>query len=203
MCESHRLYLDTFLGKYMTGQRVGYIRVSTLDQEAGRQLEGIQLDRTFTDHASGKDTKRPQLEELLSFVRSGDTIVVHSMDRLARNLDDLRRIVQTLTQKGVRIEFVKEHLTFTGEDSPMSSLMLSVMGAFAEFERSLIKERQREGIALAKKRGAYRGRKKSLSPQEVAELRQRVAAGISKAQVAREAGISRQTLYQYLQEAHD
>jgi len=122
------------------------------------------------------------------------------MDRLARNLDDLRRIVQTLTNKGVRIEFVKEHLTFTGEDSPMSSLMLSVLGAFAEFERSLIRERQREGIALAKKRGAYRGRKKALSPQMVAELRQRVASGLSKAQVAREAGISRQTLYQYLQE---
>ena len=183
----------------MTGQRVGYIRVSTLDQQAGRQLEGIELDRTFVDHASGKDAKRPQLEELLNFVRTGDTVIVHSMDRLARNLDDLRRIVQALTNKGVRIEFVKENLTFTGEDSPMASLMLSVMGAFAEFERSLIKERQREGIALAKRRGAYRGRKKSLSPQEVAELRQRVAAGISKAQVAREAGISRQTLYQYLQ----
>jgi DNA invertase Pin-like site-specific DNA recombinase len=187
----------------MNGQRVGYIRVSTLDQEAGRQLEGMQLDRTFTDHASGKDTKRPQLEQLLSFVRSGDTVIVHSMDRLARNLDDLRRIVQTLTGKGVRIEFVKENLTFTGEDSPMSNLMLSVMGAFAEFERSLIKERQREGIALAKKRGAYRGRKKALSPQEVAELRQRVASGISKAQVAREAGISRQTLYQYLHETEN
>jgi DNA invertase Pin-like site-specific DNA recombinase len=184
----------------MNGQRIGYIRVSTLHQEVGRQLEVLELDRTFIDQASGKDTKRPQLEQLLSFVRSGDTVVVHSMDRLARNLDDLRRIVQTLTQKGVRIEFVKENLTFTGEDSPMSSLMLSVMGAFAEFERALLKERQREGIALAKKRGAYKGRKKSLSPQEVAELRQRVASGISKAQVAREAGISRQTLYHYLQE---
>jgi DNA invertase Pin-like site-specific DNA recombinase len=203
MCESYRLYLDTFLGKYMTGQRVGYIRVSTLDQQSARQLEGLELDRTFVDHASGKDAKRPQLEELLNFVRTGDTVIVHSMDRLARNLDDLRRIVQALTNKGVRIEFVKENLTFTGEDSPMASLMLSVMGAFAEFERSLMKERQREGIALAKRRGAYRGRKKSLSPQEVAELRQRVAAGISKAQVAREAGISRQTLYQYLQETGD
>jgi DNA invertase Pin-like site-specific DNA recombinase len=201
--QSYRLYLDTFLGKYMTGQRVGYIRVSTLEQQSARQLEGLELDRTFVDHASGKDTKRPQLEELLNFVRTGDTVIVHSMDRLARNLDDLRRIVQALTNKGVRIEFVKENLTFTGEDSPMASLMLSVMGAFAEFERSLIKERQREGIALAKRRGAYRGRKKSLSPQEVAELRQRVAAGISKAQVAREAGISRQTLYQYLQETGD
>ena len=179
---------------------MGYIRVSTLDQQAGRQLVGVELDRTFTDHASGKDTKRPQLEQMLSFVRSGDTVIVHSMDRLARNLDDLRRIVQILTGKGVRIEFVKEHLTSTGEDSPMASLMLSVMGAFAEFERSLIKERQREGIALAKKRGVYRGRKKALSPQMVAELRQRVASGLSKAQVAREAGISRQTLYQYLQE---
>src|SRR5918995_5690395 len=164
----------------MTGQRVGYIRVSTLDQHEGRQLEGVELDRTFTDHASGKDTKRPQLEQMLSFVRSGDTVIVHSMDRLARNLDDLRRIVQTLTNKGVRIEFVKEHLTFTGEDSPMSSLMLSVMGAFAEFERSLIKERQREGIAQAKKRGAFRGRKKVLSQAAVAELRQQIAAGVSK-----------------------
>jgi DNA invertase Pin-like site-specific DNA recombinase len=121
------------------------------------------------------------------------------MDRLARNLDDLRRIVQTLTNKGVRIEFVKENLTFTGEDSPMASLMLSVMGAFAEFERALIKERQREGIALAKKRGAYKGRKRTLSEAEVTELHQRVKDGLSKSQVAREAGISRQTLYQYLQ----
>src|SRR5215208_101440 len=185
----------------MTGQRVGYIRVSTLDQHEGRQLEGIECDRTFVDHASGKDTKRPQLEQMLEFVRSGDTVIVHSMDRLARNLDDLRRIVQTLTAKGVRIEFVKEHLTFTGEDSPLASLMLSVMGAFAEFERALINERQREGIALAKQRGAYRGRKKALSQAAVSELRARIAAGISKAKVAREFGISRQTLYQYLQDS--
>lgn len=182
----------------MSGQRIGYIRVSTLDQHTERQLEGIEVDKTFTDKASGKDTKRPQLDQLMGFVRSGDTLIVHSMDRLARNLDDLRRIVQTLTGKGVRIEFVKEHLTFTGEDSPMANLMLSVMGAFAEFERALIKERQREGIAQAKKRGAFKGRKKSLSEAEVAELGQQVAAGVSKAQVARELGISRQTLYKYL-----
>ena len=182
----------------MLGQRIGYIRVSSLDQHVERQLEGIALDRTFIDKASGKDTKRPQLELLLSFVRAGDTVIVHSMDRLARNLDDLRRIVQTLTGRGVRIEFVKEHLSFTGEDSPMASLMLSVMGAFAEFERALINERQREGIALAKQRGAYKGRKKALSTASVAQLRQRIARGMSKAQVARELGISRQTLYQYL-----
>ena len=182
----------------MHGQRIGYIRVSTLDQHTERQLEGIQVDKTFLDKASGKDTKRPQLDLLMGFVRSGDTIFVHSMDRLARNLDDLRRIVQTLTSKGVRIEFIKEHLTFTGEDSPMANLMLSVMGAFAEFERALIKERQREGIALAKKRGAFKGRKKSLSHAAVEELRQRIAAGVSKSQIAREVGISRETLYKYL-----
>jgi DNA invertase Pin-like site-specific DNA recombinase len=153
------------------------------------------------DKVSGKDTKRPQLDLLMSLVRGGDTVIVHSMDRLARNLDDLRRIVQTLTDKGVRIEFAKEHLTFTGEDSPMANLMLSVMGAFAEFERALIKERQHEGIAQAKKRGAFKGRKKSLSQAEIAEVRRRIANGRIKAQVAREFGISRQTLYQYLRGA--
>jgi DNA invertase Pin-like site-specific DNA recombinase len=175
-----------------------YIRVSTLDQHTEWQLDGIGVDKTFTDKASGQDTKRPQLELMMTFVRSSDTVIVHSMDRLARNLDDLRRIVQTLTGKGVRIESVKEHLTFTGEDSPMAKLMLSVMGAIHEFDRALIKERQREGIALAKKRGAFKGRKKLLSQAEVAEMRQRIARGMSKAQVAREIGISRETLYKYL-----
>lgn len=182
----------------MQGQRVGYVRVSSLDQNPERQLEHVQVDRVFTDKASGKDTQRPELERLLGFVREGDTVVVHSMDRLARNLDDLRRTVQTLSQRGVRVEFTKESLTFTGEDSPMANLMLSVMGAFAEFERALIRERQREGIALAKKRGAYRGRKKSLSDDQVAALRLRAAGGEQKATLAREFGVSRETLYQYL-----
>lgn len=182
----------------MHGQRIGYVRVSSFDQNPERQLEHVQVNKVFTDKASGKDTKRPELDALLSFVREGDTVVVHSMDRLARNLDDLRRLVQKLTRRGVCIEFVKENLSFTGEDSPMANLMLSVMGAFAEFERALIHERQREGIALAKQRGAYRGRKKALLPEQVGELRQRVAAGDQKARLAREFGISRETLYQYL-----
>lgn len=182
----------------MQGQRIGYVRVSSFDQNPERQLEHVKLDKVFTDTASGKDTGRPQLEALLGFVREGDTVVVHSMDRLARNLDDLRRLVQALTGRDICIEFIKEHLTFTGEDSPMANLMLSVMGAFAEFERALIRERQREGIALAKQRGAYRGRKKSLTPAQVTELRHRVVAGEKKAQLAREFGISRETLYQYL-----
>src|SRR5438309_12008898 len=99
----------------MNEQRIGYVRVSSLDQNPDRQLENITVDRTFTDHASGKDVARPQLDALLRFARDGDTVVVHSMDRLARNLDDLRRLVQSLTQRGVRIAFVKEQLTFTGE----------------------------------------------------------------------------------------
>ena len=180
------------------GQRVGYIRVSSEAQNLDRQLDGLPLDKTFSDKVSGKDAKRPALESMLGYVRDGDTVVVHSMDRLARNLDDLRRIVRELTGRGVRVEFVKEHLTFTGEDSPMATLLLSVMGSFAEFERALIKERQAEGIALAKRRGAYKGRKPALSPAQVEQLRVRVAAGESKASLAREFGVSRETVYQHL-----
>ena len=158
----------------MTGQRIGYIRVSSADQNPERQLEGIKLDRAFTDKASAKDTNRPELNTLLSFIREGDTLVVHSMDRLARNLFDLRQLVMTLTSREIRIEFVKEGLTFSGEDSPMAILMLSVMGSFAEFERALLKERQKEGIALAKKRGAYRGRKKTLSEDQIDKIKTRI-----------------------------
>lgn len=185
----------------MKGQKLGYIRVSTLDQNTERQLEGINLDRTFTDKASGKDTNRKQLEELLLFARTGDTIIIHSMDRLARNLNDLLRIVQLLTDKGVCIQFVKENLSFDGEDSPMSKLMLSIMGAFAEFERSLIRERQREGIALAKKKGVYKGRKKAVSDDDIKLLVSRAKAGENKSQLAKEFGISRETVYQYLRQS--
>jgi DNA invertase Pin-like site-specific DNA recombinase len=180
------------------GQRVGYLRVSSLDQNEVRQLEGLALDKIFADKASGKDVNRPQLEAMQSFVREGDTVFCHSMDRLARNLDDLRRIVLSLTERGIHIVFVKENLTFTGEDSPMSNLLLSVMGAFAQFERELIRERQREGIAIAKREGKYSGRKPSLTPARAAELRRRVGEGDSKAALAREFGISRDTLYRYV-----
>ena len=184
----------------MSGQRIGYVRVSSFDQNPERQLENVPLDRIFTDKVSGKDTLRPQLEALFTFVRDGDTVVVHSMDRLARNLDDLRRIVKTLTGRCVRIEFVKESLTFTGDDSPMATLMLSVMGAFAEFERVHIRARQREGIVLAQQRGVYQGRKKMLSAGQVTLIRHRVSEGEAKSQIARDLGISRETLYQYLRD---
>jgi DNA invertase Pin-like site-specific DNA recombinase len=184
------------------GQRIGYIRISSEDQNPERQLEGESLDRVFVERASGKDTKRPKLQEMLDYAREGDVVVVHSMDRLARNVDDLRRLVQTLTSDGIGVEFRKENLTFTGNDSSMSHLMLTVLGAVAQFERDLIRERQREGIALAKARGVYRGRNKKLSPERASELVQRAAVlGQCKATLAREFGISRETLYQYLQAA--
>jgi DNA invertase Pin-like site-specific DNA recombinase len=174
---------------------VGYRRVSAFDQNTERQLEGVKLDKVFTDKASGKDTKRPQLQAALEYLREGDLFVIHSMDRLARNLDDLRRIVLDLTKRGVHVQFVKENLTFTGEDSPMATLLLSLLGAVAEFERSMIHERQREGIELAKKRGVYKGRKPSLTTVQVKEIRQRAKAGEKKAALAVEYRVSRQTVY--------
>lgn len=185
----------------MSGQYVGYIRVSSVDQSTERQenqLTGFKLHRCFTEKVSAKDTNRPQLLEMMAYAREGDTVIIHSMDRLARNLDDLRKIVKELTSRNVKVQFLKECLTFTGEDAPMSNLLLSVMGAFAEFERSLIKERQMEGVAIAKAKGAYKGRRRSMTDDRIAEIKQRVEGGEKKAQVARDMGISRETLYQYL-----
>lgn len=136
---------------------------------------------------------------LTKYARNGDAVIVHSLNRLARNLDDLRRIVRELTDKGVKVEFIKENLIFKQDNaSPMVNLMLSVMGGFAEFERSLIRERQREGIALAKAKGVYKGRKKALSAEQEQSLKNAVAAGKPKAQIAREFGISRDAAYKYL-----
>ena len=180
------------------GKRIGYIRVSTVAQNDARQLENVELDKTFTDKLSGKDMNRPQLKAALDYARDGDVFIVHSMDRLARNLDDLRKIVTELNSKGVEVRFEKESLTFTGDDAHITRLTLNILGAFAEFERALLKERQREGIALAKKAGLYKGRKRSLSPERIMELRKRVAAGEKRAGLAREFGISRETLYQYV-----
>ncbi len=177
---------------------VGYTRVSSFEQNASRQLENQKIEKLFADVVSGKNTERPQLQALLEFVREGDVVLVHSMDRLARNLDDLRLLVKTLTNKGIHIQFIQENIVFTGEDSPMSQLLLSVMGAFAEFERALIKERQREGIALAKKRGVYKGRKQALDREQILQLKERIKAGEAKSTVAKEFGICRATLYQYL-----
>lgn len=190
--------MKTKSSKQGRGYRVGYIRVSSVDQNTARQLDGVEVDKSFTDKASGKNTDRPQLKEAMDFLRDGDTLVCHSMDRLARNLDDLRKIVSDLTARGVGVQFVKEAMTFTGEDSPMSKFMLSVMGAFSEMERSVIRERQKEGIAIAKANGVYKGRRPKLTDARVEEVKARIAAGEKKAVIARTLGVSRQTLYSYL-----
>ena len=184
--------------KVTTGQRLGYIRVSSTDQNTDRQLDGMELDQRFEDKCSGKDTKRPALTALLKHARKGDQIFVHSMDRLARNLTDMLDLVKDLTGRGVVISFVKENLSFTGESDAIGLLMLSIMGSVSQFERSMILERQREGIKIAQAKGTYRGRKAALSAAKAAELRKRVAAGGVKADIAREFGITRQTLYAYL-----
>jgi DNA invertase Pin-like site-specific DNA recombinase len=184
----------------MTSQRIGYIRVSSLDQNAERQLDGVHLEKIFTDKASGKDTNRPQLQAALNHVRAGDTLVVHSMDRLARNVEDMLRLVREMNGRGVSVEFIKENISFTaGSDDPRSVLMFTMLSAFAQFERSLIRERQREGIALAKAKGTvYKGRKPALNTETIAKLREQAAAGANRTKLAKEFGISRETLYQYI-----
>ncbi len=180
------------------GQNVGYVRVSSLDQNMDRQLVGVELDEVFRDAVSGKDTNRPGLQSCLRHLRKGDALHVHSMDRLARNLVDLLKLVRELTERGVSVSFHKEGLTFTGEENPMQQLQLSIMGAVAEFERAMIRERQREGIAAAKRKGKKLGRPSALNPDKLVELKARVAAGEEKKALAQELGISRATLYQHL-----
>jgi DNA invertase Pin-like site-specific DNA recombinase len=180
------------------GKRIGYIRVSSIDQNTVRQLDGIELDKIFTDKASGKDTNRPQLKAALDYLRDGDVLVVHSMDRLARNISDLLNTVQTLNDRGIVAEFVKESLIFTGDDSAISKLMLTIMGGVAEFERAMIRERQLEGIAKAKLAGKYRGRQSTMTSAQIKEIRDRAVAGENKSALARKFRLSRQTIYNIL-----
>lgn len=182
------------------GQVIGYKRVSTIEQSTVRQLDGIELDEVFEDKVSGKSMERPELLAMIKHARRGDTVLVHSMDRLARNLKDLRTIVEELVAKGVQVQFVKENLAFSGKADPYSELMLNMMGAFAEFERSLIKSRQMEGIALKKAAGGYKGkgRKREITDDMVATMKARIAAGEKKTKIAAALGISRESIYKYL-----
>ncbi|QOJ13991.1 MAG: recombinase family protein [Planctomycetia bacterium] len=183
------------------GQRLGYVYVGVGDRDAHRQLEGEELDRIFMDIATDRNNRRPQRNALFAHAHAGDTIVAQRMAGLARNADELRRIVLRETARGVHVQFVKERLVFTSEGSPMTDLLLTMLGAVADFERTLLKERHREGVALARQRGIYGGRRRKLSSERVQELRARAASGERKARLAREFGISRETLYQYLRES--
>lgn len=182
--------------------KVGYIRVSAIDQNTVRQEEALAqegVQKIFTDKITGSIIDRPELNKLRAFVREGDTVVVLSMDRLARNLVEFRKLVEELLAKGVAIRFIRENLTFTGNDSPMSMLMLSLMGAFAEFERAFSKERQREGIALAKARGAFKGGVLKLSQSDRDYLYDAAARGVPKTEIAKRLKISRSTVYAYIE----
>ena len=175
--------------------RVGYKRVSSAEQNLARQDLG-DVERIFEDKISGKNTNRDALQEMIGFVRSGDEVIVHSIDRLARDLRDLQNIIQQLNDKGVGISFLSERLTFTGKsDDAMSKLMLQMMGSFAEFERNIIRKRQAEGIAKAKERGVYKGRAKSVSDGKIVALK---AKGYKVTEIAEEMGINRITVYRAL-----
>jgi len=185
----------------MNGQHIGYKRVSSIEQSTDRQLVGVKLDRVFEDKLSGTTTKRPQLKACLAHLRQGDALHVHSIDRLARNMVDLLQIVNDLTSEGVTVHFHKEALTFSGGDSPIDRLMLQMLASFSEFEVSMIKSRQREGIAAAKGRGVRFGAKPKLTSEQVLDIRARAAQGEPKAALASEYGVSRQTVYTALARA--
>ncbi|OJF67966.1 resolvase [Alteromonas sp. V450] len=172
---------------------IAYIRVSTTDQNTERQLDGVEVNKTFTDKCSGGSTDRPALTDLLDYVREGDTVHVHSIDRLARNLQDLLTLVEEFKSKGVTLKFHKEDLTFSGSIvDKFQDLMLSMVGAVAQFEKAMINERQREGIEKAKARGVYsQKRAKRVDREEVKAL---LAEGLPMAQIAKKLGCSSKTI---------
>lgn len=186
------------------GQIVGYARVSTADQNLDRQTDRLTAagaQRFFTDTITGSTRDRPGLDAALSYLRAGDTLTVVSMDRLARSLRDLHTLVDELTASGVRVQFLQEGQTYSDDPSPSSQLLLSMLGAVAEFERSIIRERQADGIARAKARGVYKGRT-PVPDEKIEHARELITQGIPKARVARDLGISRSSLYKYLSENH-
>ena len=172
---------------------IGYRRVSTEDQNFDRQ--DLICDKLFEEKVSGGSRDRAALTDMISWVREGDEVVVHSIDRLARNLRDLQDVIQALTDKGVTVRFISEGLTFSGGEDPFTRLQLQMMGAFAEFERNLIKRRQLEGIRKAKDRGVYKGRAKTISDDRILTLH---SGGTKVSDIARELGISRMSVYRAL-----
>ena len=178
----------------MNGQRIAYRRVSTVSQNTDRQLDGDRFDREFTDKTSGGRADRPELNAMLGHVRAGDEVVVHSIDRLARDLADLLKLVQAITGAGASLQFVKEGLLFNGDKSAMQELQLSIMGAVAAFERSIINERAAEGRVLAKARGVRFGRKSVLSDEDVSIIQAQRAAGKSVRALALDFDVGRATI---------
>ena len=182
----------------MTNQVVGYIRVSSTTQNTARQLSDIKLDKEFVDKMSGSSKDRQGLADCMAYVRQGDVLVVESIDRLARNLRDLQEIVDSLITKGVEVRFIKENLTFTGQKDAFSTLMLNMMGSFAEFERSMIKARQREGIEAAKRAGRTGGRPSKVTDALIYKAKAMIEDGESVRKTAETLKVSRMTVYKIL-----
>lgn len=183
------------------GQRIGYARVSSTDQNLARQLAALgQVDRMFEEKQSGaKRAGRTALAEMIVYARQGDTVVVSSMDRLARSVVDLNQIVAELIDKDVAVEFITEKATFqAGTSDPFAEFQLNIMASFAQLERSISKERQAEGIKAAKTRGVYQGRAPKMQPPQLAAARELIGSGVPKARVARQLGVNRSTLYRAL-----
>jgi len=177
---------------------INYKRISTASQNNDRQLVNIECDREFEEICSGKDTNRPELQKLLLTLRNGDTVNVHELSRLARNTKDLLELVEQILGKGATIKFHKENLTFSGEhvDDAFQKLMLTMLGAISTFERDLLLERQREGIAIAKQKGKYKGRQSQFSDNDIEDIKRQFGKTRNKAKLARNLGISRGYLYQ-------
>lgn len=183
-------------GATMNKHTVAYVRVSSADQNEARQLEALEAsggyDKLFVEKISAKNRQRPELDAMISHVREGDVVRVKSIDRLARSTNDLLGIVQDLSDKGVSVEFLDT--PEMNVNSAQGKFMLTVMGAFAELERTTIKERQSEGIEIAKAEGRF-AKKKALSPQQIEEAAQKREDGVGVADLAKELGVSKQTLY--------
>jgi DNA invertase Pin-like site-specific DNA recombinase len=173
---------------------VGYIRISRFNQNGVSQLAQVKIDHVFQERISGTSRKKPKLQECLNFCRPGDTLHVHSMDRLAGNLKELQQIVDNITQKKVKVQFYKENLIFTGEDNPLSKLKLKIIKAVAEFERSLIRERQKEGIEAAKKRGVKLGRKPLIDSEKQEQIINYLNERLTKKEIALKLGVSYETI---------
>ena len=168
--------------------KLGYIRVSTVEQNTARQLSGIELDKIFEDKCSGSNSDRPALNQLKDYAREGDVVLVHDISRLARNIEDLINLIRFFNDKLVTIQFVKESLIFSHDSSnPMNNLMLTLLGAVYQFEREMILERQKEGIAKAKLAGKYKGKPNTIERKPVWDL---LDQGLSIRKVAKELNIS-------------
>ncbi|WP_028584575.1 recombinase family protein [Desulfogranum mediterraneum] len=178
-------------------KQVGYIRVSSVDQNTGRQLGEMDLDKIFEEKVSGKSMNRPELKAMMDYVREGDHLHVHELSRLGRSVIDLHTIVNELLEKGVTVTFHKENMVFVPgkEADPMQLLMFGMLANFAQFERSLIRQRQQEGIAAAKAAGKHMGRPAKLTDEQKVEIKGKLKQGATPTELAREYGCSRASIY--------